>query len=63
MVMERYGPPTVRKTRNMLQADTKKNEEVVENKHSQKNEEPDKVTKENLGANNRPQLLVRQLAY
>ena len=53
MVLEKYGPPIVRKTRHMLQADTKK---VI--KKPVKGE-IEKVTKENVGVCNRPQLLVR----
>lgn len=48
----------------MLQADNKKVEDSPNKKTPSKIETPlDKVNKENLGAHNRPQLLVRQLAY
>ena len=50
MVLEKYGPPIVRKTRHMMQADTKKATAGSNKKSPSKGENgADKVTKENVG--------------
>jgi hypothetical protein len=63
MVLEKYGPPIVRKTRNMeKQVEGKKRSPSKKNSSSSSpTKENLDVSKDNLGESNRPALLMRQI--